>query len=212
MIITPASERPLETAAKKKMISAPVNPGELSKERTEEPCRRKLSLHRLYTWFTYPLSPVPNPLPPRPWRAGGAIKNKVEKIFLGARRTSRAMRRTLLTLLCVLVLSPLTALAQESPSARFTGFLATLSRATALSEIRPYFSSEGWNKAYGDLGEVPPEEQAEILKATSDDFKGWTVKSEKISGAKATLVVGPAQGETTNIELIQEGGAWVFDS
>lgn len=122
------------------------------------------------------------------------------------------MHRTLLTLLCVLALSPFAAVAQESPSARFTGFLTTLSRATALSEIRPYFSAEGWNKAYGDLGEVPPEEQAEILKATYEDFDSWTVKNEKINGAKATLVVGPAKGETTNIELIQEGGAWVFDS
>ncbi len=121
------------------------------------------------------------------------------------------MPHRILIFLCLLLFLPIASRAQESPTARFNTFLSTLSKATSLSQLRPYFSKEGWAKAYGDLPTLPSEEETELVKATADDFKGWTVKSEKIQDGKASLVVGPAKGQTTDVLMIKENGAWVID-
>lgn len=122
------------------------------------------------------------------------------------------MRNRTLPLLCLLLLFvPTVALGQNTPTARFTAYLQTMSRSTSLKQVRPYFSKAGWNKAYGDLGPMSTQDEAEILKTTSEDFKGWAVKSEKIKDGKATLVVGPPKGESTDVFMIQEGGSWVID-
>ncbi len=117
------------------------------------------------------------------------------------------MRQTLLILAC-LFLSVTTSLAQESPTARFESYLNTVSKAKKLSEVRPYFSKKGWDELYGS---VTPNEEAEILKLTAEDLKGWKVKSEKIVDGKASLTAGPAKGEGSDVTLIKESGVWVID-
>lgn len=121
------------------------------------------------------------------------------------------MLNRILVLLYLVVLFPSATLAQETPTARFNAFLSAMSKATSLSQVRPYFSKEGWNKAYGDVGELSAQDEAELLKISAGDFQGWTVKSEKIKEGKAALVVGPAKGQTTEVLMIKENGAWVID-
>lgn len=121
------------------------------------------------------------------------------------------MPNRILVLLCLVVLFPTATVAQETPTARFNAYLQATAKATSFSQVRPYFSKEGWNKAYGDLGGMTPQDEAEILKVTAEDFKGWTVKSEKVKDGKASLVVGPAKGQTTDVLMIKENGAWVID-
>ena len=123
-------------------------------------------------------------------------------------RKKRTMRQFFLLTLAGLLLFSTAGMAQETPSARFASYLTTVSKATKLSEVRPYFSKKGWEELYGM---VTPDEEAEILKLTAEDLKGWKVKSEKIVDGKAALTVGPDKGDTTDVTMIKEGGVWVID-
>lgn len=121
------------------------------------------------------------------------------------------IRKILLALLALSFLVGTPALSQESPSARFTKYLSVMSKATSFSQVKPFFSATAFEEAYGPHTELSAEEQKEVLKSTSEMFAGWTVKSEKIEGTKATLFLASPKGETTEAILIQENGTWLLD-
>ncbi len=121
------------------------------------------------------------------------------------------LRGFCLTLLALSLFVGTPVFAQESPSARFNNYLSVMSNATSFSQVKPFFSAKAFEEAYGSHLDLDAQDQVEVLKSTSEMFAGWTVKSEKIDGNTATLVLASPKGETTEAILVKENGTWLLD-